>query len=429
MNHSLISQVPRYSLPGPEDTTRLALPNGVVVLSRENSLSHSVVVQGFLPAGGLFDPDDRLGLAGFTAMALMRGTKLWGFQEIYDKLESVAASLSYTGRTHIVSFGGKALAEDFSILLDLLAESLMHPVFPDDQVERLRAQLLTSLAIRAQDTADMASLTFDQIVYQDHPYRRPEDGYPETIQAITRFDLENFHRLHYGPRGLVLAVVGAVSPKEVVDQVSRVFGDWRNPHQVAPPSLPTLKPLGGTQHQKVVIPGKFQSDIVLGVAGPLRSDPNYIAASLGNNILGQFGMMGRIGEAVREKAGLAYYASSSLSGGLGPGPWNVSAGVDPENIDRAIALIAHEIERFTQEPVTAEELADSKANYLGSLPLSLETNQGVAGALIGIELYNLGLDYYRRYPDLINSVTPQQVLEISRQYLDVTRLGIAVAGP
>jgi zinc protease len=424
-----VSHLPLAALPGPGDTTRVMLSNGIVILSRANFHSHSVVIQGYLPAGGLFDPDDRLGLAGFTSLALMRGTTRWDFQEIYGLLESTAASLHYSSRTHIVSFGGRALSEDLAMLLDLAAETVMHPVFPDEQIERLRAQLLTSLAIRAQDTEEMASLTFDQIVYAGHPYHRPEDGYPETIQAISRADLENFHRLHYGPRGMVLAIVGAVSPEEAISLASGVFGGWQNPLQGESPTLPRLEPLGVTQKQKVTIPGKYQSDIALGAAGPLRCDPGFLAASLGNNILGQFGMMGRIGETVREKAGLAYYASSSLSGGLGPGPWSISAGVDPENVDRAIELIIQEIDRFTREPVSPEELADSQANYLGSLPLSLESNHGVAGALTGIELYNLGLDYYQRYPDLVNAVTPEQVLEISRKHLDPARLGIAVAGP
>jgi zinc protease len=139
--------------------------------------------------------------------------------------------------------------------------------------------------------------------------------------------------------------------------------------------------------------------------------------------------MGRIGEVVREQAGLAYYAGSSLSGGPGPGPWHVSAGVDPSNIDQAIDLIRAEITRFVNEPVTADELSDSQANYIGRLPLSLESNAGVAGALINLERYALGLDYYRRYPDLIRAITRQDVLDAARHYLHPDRLGIAVAGP
>jgi zinc protease len=417
------------SLPGPENITRHQFDNGVVILTRPNFNSPSVAVSGYLKAGAIFEPDAKLGLADFVSSALMRGTALRNFQEIYDALESVGASLGFDSGVHSTTFGGKALAEDLDLLLDILSESVRHPVFPDEQVERLRAQLITGLQIRAQDTGEMASLTFDQIVYAGHPYSRPEDGTIETVQSITRQDLTEFHRHYFGPRGMVIVVVGAVEPAQVIERVSAAFGDWENPDQPDQPALPELVPLDQTRTGQVTIPGKFQADIVLGVAGPPRRSPDFMAASLGNNVLGQFGMMGRIGDAVREKAGLAYYASSSLSGGLGPGPWSVSAGVNPANVGQAIELIRQEIARFISEPVASEELADSQANFIGRLPLSLESNGGVAGALLNLERYDLGLDYYQRYATLVQAVTVEGVLDAARRYLHPERLGVAIAGP
>jgi zinc protease len=107
----------------------------------------------------------------------------------------------------------------------------------------------------------------------------------------------------------------------------------------------------------------------------------------------------------------------------------VTAGVDPQVVDAAIDLICQEIRRFTQEPVTEEELADSQANYIGRLPISLESNVGIASALLSLERYQLGLDYYRRYPGLVRSVTREQVLQAARRYLEPDRLAIAIAGP
>jgi zinc protease len=417
------------SLPGPDNITRAVLPNGIVVLVRSNFNSPSVVVSGYLQSGSLFDPNEKMGLADFTASALLRGTQRRNFQDIYDSLESVGANLSIEGSTHSIGFGGKALAEDLALLLELISEALRQPAFPEVQVERLRAQIMTRLAIRAQDTGEMATLAFDSLVYAKHPYRRSEEGYPETIQAISRDDLVEFHHQYLGPVGMVIAIVGAVEPQKAVDMVISVLGDWRNPDQPPPPELPPLTLLTKTQRQSVTIPGKYQADIVMGVAGPARLSPDYFAAVLGNNVLGQFGMMGRIGDVVREKAGLAYYAHSSLAGGLGPGPWTISAGVDPANIENAIQLIRQEVARFVSEPVDAEELSDSQANFIGRLPLTLETNGGVAGALLNLERYDLGLDYYRRYPDLVRGVTVEQVLETARAYLHPDRLAIGIAGP
>lgn len=412
----------------PEQITRVVLENGIVVLCRPALVSQAVSISGYLHAGALSDPDEKLGLADFTASALLRGAGDRSFQQIFDALESVGASVSFSGGTHTVGFGGRALAEDLDLVLGIIADALLAPQFPEEYVERLRAQFLAGLKIRAQDTGDMASLAFDQTVYAGHPYSRPEDGYIETVQAITRDDLVDFHRCHYGPRNMVVAVTGGIDPGAAVDSVRRALGGWINPLQPDLSPLPPLQPLKERTTRRVSMPGKSQADLAIGVAGPDRHDPGYMAASLGNNILGQFGMMGRIGDAVREQAGIAYYASSSLSGGPGPGPWDISAGVDPQNVDQAIDLILEEVERFVSEPVRDEELQDSQANYIGSLPLSLEANAGVARALINIERYDLGLDYYMRYPELILAVTPEDILETARRFLDPDRLAIAVAG-
>lgn len=423
------SQSHSHSLPGPEDIHRVQFENGIVSLSRANFNSPSVVISGMLNTGAMFDPDEKLGLADFTALAIKRGTARHTFQEIYDILESVGANLGLSSNFHSISFGGRALVEDLDMLLSLLVELLYQPTFPSEHVERLRAQILTSLAIRAQNTGDMASLAFDQIVYANHPYRHPEDGYPETIQAITQNDLVEFHRTHFGPHGMLIAIVGAVDPARAAEKVYQAFGDWFNPLQPRPPDLPPLQPLQTTIRQHVTIPGKSQADLVIGTSGPARTSPDYIPASLGNNILGQFGMMGRIGEVVREKAGLAYYASSNLSGGPGPGPWDVSAGVDPTHVQQVTDLIIQEIRRFTTLPVEAEELADTQASYIGSLPLSLESNHGVAQALLNLERHHLDLDYYLRYPDLVKSVNREKILASAQRYLDPDRLAIASAGP
>jgi zinc protease len=418
-----------HSLPGPDDIKRVELSNGIVVLTRPNFNSPSVIINGFVKSGSLFEPDDKLGLAGFTASALMRGTQERDFQNIYESLESVGAGLGFSGGTHTTSFSGRALAEDLDLLFALLAQALRKPVFPGDQIERLRAQILTGLAIRSQDTGEMASLAFDELVYAGHPYGRPEDGTVETIRGISRQDLFDFHHRHYGPAGMVVVVVGGVNPDEAIAKAEQALGDWANPDQPAPPALPEVRLLEETLTRNTLIAGKSQSDLVIGAPGPPRLSPDYLAASVGNNILGQFGMFGRIGQAVREQAGLAYYAYSTLGGGLGPGAWYVSAGVDPDNIGRAVDLISQEIGRFVSEPVESEELEDTKTHYIGRLPLSLESNAGVAGALLNLERYDLGLDYYRRYADMISSITREEILAAARTYLDPLRLGISIAGP
>ena len=139
--------------------------------------------------------------------------------------------------------------------------------------------------------------------------------------------------------------------------------------------------------------------------------------------------MGRIGKAVREESGLAYYAYSQLNAGLGPGSWTVGAGVNPANVKKAEEIILAELRRFVKDGVSRDELRDVQSNFVGRLPLSLESNAGVASALLSIERYNLGLDYYQRYAGLIRDVTPADVLQAARKFIDPDRLVVATAGP
>ena len=417
------------SLPGPEDIHREVLSNGITVLTRSNFNSPSISMAGYLPAGSIFESDEKLGLADFVSASLMRGTQTKSFDAIYNELESVGAGLGFDSGVHNASFGGRSLVDDLPLVLKLLSESLLTPIFPKHEVEKLRAQVLTGLAIREQDTSDMAAMAFDRMLFDGHPYSRPADGYVETIERITQKDLVEFHRAHYGPRGMVIAIVGAIDPKKAVAAVERVLGGWQVPGQVLPPSLPPHKPIKKTVRHHHVLASKSQSDLVIGMIGPKRNDPEFYAASLGNSVLGQFGMMGRIGESVREKSGLAYHASSSLSAGIGPGTWEVNAGVSPKNLKKAIGLIEQELRKFVKSGVTKDELADSQANYIGRLPLSVESNGGVASALLNIERYKLGMDYYQRYESVVRSVTRDSVLETARKYIDPNRLVISTAGP
>ena len=417
------------ALPGPNDIYRDVLPNGITVLTRSNFNSPSVVISGYFDAGAIFDPGEKLGLADFVTSALMRGTKKRKFDEIYNILESAGASLGFNTGVHKSGFSGRSLAEDLPLLLNLLSESLTQPNFPKAEMERLRAQILTGLAISAEDTSDMASETFDKILFKNHPYSRPEEGTSASIQQITRDDLKKFHGEHYGPRGMVIAIVGAVDAEEAVGYVKRALGGWQVKGQKEAPELPDLKRLKKTIKKHHRIPGKYQSDIVIGTNGPKRKDPEFMSALLGNSVLGQFGMMGRIGDSVREKAGLAYYAYSSMNAGIGPGSWEVNAGVNPGNVSKATDLIINELDRFVQDGVTEDELADSKANFIGRLPLSLESNGGVAGALLNIERHDLGMDYYLRYAGLVNEVTQEDVINTARKFIDPNKLAIAIAGP
>lgn len=418
------------SVPAAHNITRVTLDNGIVVLVYSNYAAQSVVLSGSLRSGSLYESPADSGLAALTAGALMRGGARHDFDTINTALEDNGADLDVSAGVHRTGFFGKALAEDLPLLVDLLADVLRTPTFPDVQVERLRGEIITGLKIRQQDTRYRANRAFYEALYpSEHPYSRSVRGTLDTVPTLTTDKLRAFHQHTYGPQGMVVVVVGAVEPDAAVETVRASFADWHNPDQAGEMALPALTSLTETRRAFVPLPGKSQSDIVLGVAGPPRTAADFQAANLANAVLGQFGMMGRIGQSVREELGLAYYAGSSLDGGLGPGPWSVSAGVNPVNVDLAIERIIDELRRIVAEPVSAEDLDDVQSYYTGHLPLQLESNEGIAGTLVNIETYGLGLDYLINYRATIRALTRDDLLKAARHYLNPDALVIAVAGP
>lgn len=417
------------SIPGPDDITRYELPNGIVVLVRENHNSPSVVIRGFLRVGAYDERPEQAGLSAFTAAALTRGTVNRTFEQIYEELEAVGASVGISGGTHTTGFGAKSLVEDLPLVLDILADALRYPTFPREEVEKLRGEIITDLEERAHDTRRMANLTFHELAYpKEHPYSRSLAGYIETIGKLSRDDLAEFYAGGYGPQGMVIVVVGAVETGDALAQIADAFGDWGG-HTYERVPLPEVQRITEACERTVSIPGKTQSDIVLGYPGPPRTAPDFLDAAVCNTILGVFGLMGRLGENVRDEQGLAYYSFSRLDGGPGPGPWRVIAGVNPANVERAIASIRAEIRRICEEPVNEDELTDNKAFITGSLPLRLETNEGVAQAILDMEHFNLGLDYLQRYADLINEITAERVQAAAQRWLDPDAYALAIAGP
>ena len=180
----------------------------------------------------------------------------------------------------------------------------------------------------------------------------------------------------------------------------------------------------------VALEDKVQSKIVCWARWQCRAPtPTLMRFAFANTVLGVFGMMGRMGEVVREQQGLAYYAYSSQDAEMETGAWTAGAGVNPEDIEQALESMLSEIARLRDEPVAPEELRDSQDYLTGVLPLSLETNEGVASTLLSMEWYGLGLDYLQRYDGIIRSITVEDVQRVAKQYLAPEFIAVVTAGP
>jgi len=420
--------VAKKALPGSDSIFRQQYPNQTTFLAYPNLTSPAVYFRGYLPVGSVSDPAGKNGLANLNAALLSTGTDKHNFRQLHEIIESCGASISLSAGSLSTVFSGQCLKEDFSLILELLLEILSQPAYPQNHLERLQQQLATVFRIQAQHTGEMASQAFDRQFYREHPYAHPELGYAHTVKTISTEDLRAFHQNFFGPKGLVLAVSGGIDPQTSAHLFDQIFSAWQVPEQELQQELPPWQPLPQQLREHVPVAEKSQSDLIIGTIAPTGMSEEYQICTLGNNILGQFGMMGRIGESVRERSGLAYYAGSTLEVGLGPSAWKIAAGVNPDNLDRAISKILEEIKRFIQEPVSQSELSDVKEQALGSLPISLETNAGIVRYLLSLQRYNLSLDYLRELPEVLKTISAEDILTIARRYWDMDRLVIASAG-
>jgi zinc protease len=174
---------------------------------------------------------------------------------------------------------------------------------------------------------------------------------------------------------------------------------------------------------------KAQADVVYGLVGIRRSDPDYTAVSVMNNALGQYAIGGRLGDSIRERQGMAYYVFSSLDATFGPGPFSIHAGVSAANVEKTIASIDTELTTLLENGFTEQEIDESKSYLIGSLPRQLETNAAIASFLLSIETFGLGLDYDQRLPAIIGAITKDAADAAARRLLDPERATVAVAGP
>lgn len=414
----------------PETITRVTLDNGLTVLVKDNPNNASVTLRGRLRAGGLFETPRTNGLAHFATAALQRGTRRRTFQKLNEELDRFGMSFGIGAGTETVGFSGKALVEDFDRLLDVVADVLTRPIFPRVETEKLRAEILADLKEADDDTQHVAYREFRKLCYPvTHPYHRLSDGAPATLKRLTLAQLREFHARYFRPDVTTLVIVGDVRADDAIARVARAFAHWRA-HGAPPPHIiPPVPPLQHIARRVLPLDGKTQADLVIGYPALRRVDPDFYALSLGDLILGRLGLYGRLGAKVRDEQGLAYYVFSSIEAGLGAGPWTVRAGVNPKNLERAIEGILAEIKRLRAEPVTQEELDEARDFLTGSLALRLETNDGVAATLSDIEFFDLGLDYLQRFPQIIRSITAEQILATAQKYAQVEHYALAIAGP
>jgi zinc protease len=408
---------------------RHVLSNGAVVIVQETAFAPAVTINFGFRAGSLDEPDDLPGLAWFLGRVIDRGTARRSADAIAEALDDRGVALRTTVNRHVVVLTCTCLSEDFADVLDVLADVGRSPAFPPDQIDKRRAETITSIRQDQDNPGVRASEALQQLLYgAAHPYGRPAKGTIETVERFRREHLVEHHARRFAPSTLSVAIVGDVRTAAAVDLVAAAFDGWTA--SPAPSRDVPAVPRHTSRHEVAIeMADKSQSDIAYGFTSISRLDPTYCDHWMMNNILGQFGLGGRLAENIRERQGMAYYAFSSFDPSLGPGPLVIRAGVDPNNVERAVAAIDNEVGALGREGPTERELAETRQFLVGSIPRMLETNQSIATFLQTAEFFGLGLDYDRRLPALLGAVTLDDVKAAAASVLDPSRASVAVAGP
>ncbi|HVL67282.1 MAG TPA: pitrilysin family protein [Vicinamibacterales bacterium] len=407
--------------------SRAVFDNGVVVLVQPNATTPAVAVNATFYTGCQYEPPDLPGVAYLTARLLDRGTERRSAAEIAEVLDDRGVALRIWAARHAFTLSYVCLTDDFDVLLEVASEVLRWPSFPEDELEKRRIEAITAVRQDYDSTAvRSAQAAVEDLYGPDHLYGRPSKGRIAALERIGRADIAAYHRSAVVPSALRLAIVGDVAAEAAIDLAARVFDAWRG---APPPDEPVPPPPRTHRSVRFVsMPGKSQSDIAYGFTTIRRVDPRYYAYWMLNNILGQFGLGGRLADNIRERQGMAYYAYSTLDATVGEGPLLIRAGVDPSNVERAVEAIDHEVRGLCVDGPTFAEVEDTRESLIGSIPRLLETNESIADFLQSVEQFGLGLDFDRQLPGLLRQVTQDDVMDAAREVLNPARAAIGVAG-
>lgn len=394
---------------------REILPNGAVLLVTERPAIPIVVVRVGVPAGAVHDPVDAPGVANLTAALLTRGTARRSGPELDRAIEFVGGRLEAGAGSDGATVSLSVLKKDLGLGLDLLAEALLQPAFPAEELARKVTDIQGALRRSEQSPETVAARELGRLIFPGHPYGRPAAGTIESVGRLTREQVTAFYRRHYRPDGANIVAVGDVTVAEIRRELLQRLAGWTTPAAPVPP-VPR-PPLVGPAEERKIARDLTQTTVLLGRPAIRQDDPDYFPLAVASYVLGG-GSASRLYTRIREERGLAYAVYSSLAPGRYGASYLVSLQTRTDGVEEAVRLAREEMARLGREPLAPRELAVAKSYLIGSFPLRLDTAGKLARFLGAVEESGLGLDYPERYKERIGRVTAADVQRVAAKYLD-----------
>jgi zinc protease len=402
------------------------LDNGLTIILNERTNLPVVSASLVFRTGSDANPAEKPGLANFTVAMLDEGTATRNALQLADDAAQIGATIETFSTMDASGVRVRSLRKNTATAMSLLADVALHPTFPQEEIERQRGQRLAQLVQQRENPNAVAGKAMSAALYgPKHPYGYVELGTEASNKAMTRDDLAAFWAAHYGPGNAALVVAGAIGAEDLRELAEQAFGGWQGGASAAA----ALAAPETTRARLVLVdkPGAAQTQLRVAAIGVPRSTPDYPALEVMNASLGGL-FSSRINLNLREQHGYTYGAGSIFQYRRSAGPFFVSTGVRTDATGASVSEIFKEIGRMVEVPLNADELALARDSLVRSLPGLFETSTQVVNSFANVYVYDLGLDYYTKYPQQVGAVTVEGVQDVAKRYLVPGRMIVVAVG-
>jgi zinc protease len=402
------------------------LANGLRVVVIEQHSQPLVSLRLMLKAGKAFEPAAKGGLADATASLLTKGTTTRSAQQIAQTIDFVGGTINANSGTEAGYAGISVTSDQLDLGFNLLSDVVLHPSFPQEELDRWRRQALSNLQIQQKRASYLAEAGLRKLIFGDYPYGRPTAGTAESLAGLTRGDLAAFHQRFWNPNGTLLAVVGDIKPADAFARVERAFGGWKKGEAVELPAQNLARP---AKLRIVVIdkPDAVQTEIRLGEVGIAFRDPALYTAQIYNSVLGA-SASARLYEEIRRKRGLSYGANSLFQQETQPGFFEVSTFTKTATTVEALAVALDVLRGLQEQPVPEAELVPAKTFITGAFPLEVETAEGIAAQVLEAMYFGYGREFLESYDDHLSKVSAADIQRFAREKVHPGQMTVVLAG-
>ena len=410
--------LPRYK--------KVVLRNGLTILLMEQREVPMVSLSAVIRAGSVADPAGRDGVAAITAALLRRGTKTRTADQFAEELDFIGGSFSATANADATAVSAEFMKKDVAKGLDLLADALMRPALPQEEVSKQVTQRVDGIKAAKDRAAGVIGTYFNAYLYGAHPYGRPTGGDERSLVAITRDDVAKFYETYYAPGNTVLAVVGDFVSAEMEKQLSTLFGPWAT-KTPAPVAVPDAVPASGKRLLLVDKPDATQTYFRIGNVGISRTNPDRVLVEIVNTLFGGR-FTSRLNTELRIKTGLTYGAGSSFVELRAKGPFAINTYTRNASTEKAIDITLAALGRLHDTGISEEELQSAKAYLEGQFPPDIETSNQLAGILADLAFYGLDEKDINTYYAKIEAATMADITRVIKQYFPLENLTFVLVG-